>query len=306
MHNLPLRLSPAPLNATLHSIASRSPYAGTCIAPHNDTTTSLSYGVSATDVAQIYMSPTPYNDAFEEELDLRKFNFTLHRTAGMSFIPQDTRLILASMVPSTPGARIPRWRTRLRGAWLLSVDGTPVNSIASVQQAFNSLSLSRASSCILLFAHPEISHGISNRGLPLLSLDQFTQQNIDQLSDRWTPKPTVPPDLPKAPNWNIVIDGDIRNVVTKAMKLTRGKLMTQDDWNDWNESEHLQLDQYNKQFMFGDPVIAEDDSAIFHLVWTLSEIASCASCAAMTYQMKIQPCAFWMEQNRTEQNNLEN
>jgi hypothetical protein len=27
----------------------------------------------------------------------------------------------------------------------------------------------------------------------------------------------------------------------------------------------------------------------------LSEIASCASCAAMTYQMKIQPCAFWME-----------
>jgi hypothetical protein len=28
---------------------------------------------------------------------------------------------------------------------------------------------------------------------------------------------------------------------------------------------------------------------------TLSEIASCASCAAMTYQMKIQPCAFWME-----------
>jgi hypothetical protein len=27
----------------------------------------------------------------------------------------------------------------------------------------------------------------------------------------------------------------------------------------------------------------------------LSEIASCASCAAMTYQMKIQPCAFWMK-----------
>jgi hypothetical protein len=44
--------------------------------------------------------------------------------------------------------------------------------------------------------------------------------------------------------------------------------MKQDDWNDWNESEHLQLDQYDKQFMFGDPVIAEDDSAIFHLVWT--------------------------------------
>ncbi len=27
----------------------------------------------------------------------------------------------------------------------------------------------------------------------------------------------------------------------------------------------------------------------------LSEIVSCASCAAMTYQMNIQPCDFWME-----------
>jgi hypothetical protein len=42
--------------------------------------------------------------------------------------------------------------------------------------------------------------------------------------------------------------------------------MNQDDWTEWNESEHLQLDQYDKQFMFGDPIIAEDDSAIFHLV----------------------------------------
>jgi hypothetical protein len=54
----------------------------------------------------------------------------------------------------------------------------------------------------------------------------------------------------------------------KVMKLTRGKLMKQDDWTEWNKSEHLQLDQYDKQFMFGKPVIAENDSAIFHLVWT--------------------------------------
>jgi len=57
-------------------------------------------------------------------------------------------------------------------------------------------------------------------------------------------------------------------MVTKVMKLTRGKLMKQSDWSDWNESEHLQLDQYDKQFMFGDPVPVDDASAIFHLVWT--------------------------------------
>jgi hypothetical protein len=52
------------------------------------------------------------------------------------------------------------------------------------------------------------------------------------------------------------------------MKLTRGKLMKQDDWTEWNKLEHLQLDQYDMQFMFGELVIAENDSAIFHLVCT--------------------------------------
>ena len=126
-------------------------------------------------------------------------------------------------------------------------------------------------SCTLLFAHPEISHGISNRDLPLLRCDQISQLNIDQLSDRWTPKASltpVLPDLPKTLTYDIVTDGDVRNMVTKVMKLTRGKLMKQTDWSAWNESEHLQLDQYNKQYMFGDPVPVEDESAIFHLVWT--------------------------------------
>jgi hypothetical protein len=128
--------------------------------------------------------------------------------------------------------------------------------------------LRQAEKCILLFAHPEISHGLSNKGIPLLRRDQISQFNINQLNDQWTPKPTPTPVLPKAPNYNIVIDGDIRNVVTKVMKLTQGKMMKQDDWTEWNKSEHLQLDQYDKQFMFGKPVIAENDSAIFHLIWT--------------------------------------
>jgi hypothetical protein len=144
MHHLPLRLSPElhRSDAAIHSIT-RSPHLGTYIAPlANNTTTSLLYGVSAANVTQIYMSPTPYNDAFEEELDLRKFDFTRHHAVGMSFLPQDDRLILASMVLSTPGAHVPCWRTRLRGAWLLSINGTPVQQLADVHQVFHALSLS--------------------------------------------------------------------------------------------------------------------------------------------------------------------
>jgi hypothetical protein len=38
------------------------------------------------------------------------------------------------------------------------------------------------------------------------------------------------------------------------MRLTRGKLIKQPDWEDWQQSEFLQLDQYEAQGMFGPPV----------------------------------------------------
>jgi hypothetical protein len=190
---------------------------------------SLSYGISANDITQIYLLPTPYNNAIKEELDLPKFDISPHHAAGMIFLPQDDRLILASMAPSTPGARVPCWHTRLRGAWLLSVNGTPVHTLAEAHQVFHDLYLRNAASCILLFSHPRISHGLSNKGLPLLCHDQIPQLSIDQLSNCWTQTFQPPPIDPKSPTWDIVIDGNIRNVVTKVMKLTRGKLMKQDN-----------------------------------------------------------------------------
>jgi hypothetical protein len=42
-------------------------------------------------------------------------------------------------------------------------------------------------------------------------------------------------------------------------------------WNEWHQSEYLQLDQYNSQGMFGDPTAITSDDAIFHLVWTYNK-----------------------------------
>ncbi len=66
------------------------------------------YLIGALDMAMIYVSPDPYGSAFEEELILRKFDITTHRSAGLCFIEKNGRLLLASMAPSTPDARIPR------------------------------------------------------------------------------------------------------------------------------------------------------------------------------------------------------
>ncbi|KAL9178443.1 hypothetical protein ACHAXT_003773 [Thalassiosira profunda] len=64
-------------------------------------------------------------------------------------------------------------------------------------------------------------------------------------------------------------DGEVVNGIGLAYKLTRGKLLKAPDWDDWRKSEYTQLDQYDKQGMFGAPVrVAKDDGAIFNLVWT--------------------------------------
>ena len=77
---------------------------------------------------------------------------------------------------------------------------------------------------------------------------------------------TVANYLQRAPPYQVVDDGDVLNYVTWVMKLTRGKLLQQDDWTDWQASEYLQLDQYDAQGMFGLPVFESEGDAIFHLV----------------------------------------
>jgi hypothetical protein len=44
--------------------------------------------------AQVYLSPSPYHEAFEEKLDIRQWSSTNeHRTAGLSIIKNQDRLI---------------------------------------------------------------------------------------------------------------------------------------------------------------------------------------------------------------------
>ena len=40
------------------------------------------------------------------------------------------------------------------------------------------------------------------------------------------------------------------------------------DWHEWQQAKFLQLDQYEQQGMFGDPVLATPSMAQFTIVWT--------------------------------------
>ena len=79
---------------------------------------------------------------------------------------------------------------------------------------------------------------------------------------------TVVDHLRKAPPYDTVESDNVLNYITWVMRLTRGKLTLQDDLSDWQHLEYLQLDQYDKQGMFGVPVPMKEEDAVFHLVWT--------------------------------------
>jgi len=180
---------------------------------------------------------------------------------------RDGRVHLASIAPSTPAARIHSWRTRIRGVWLIKVDGVIVESIDDVVWAFEGLRTTGSQLVTLLFSHPEVRPNLSQDGLPIVSSAPFTQHTDDQLNNRWEFL-TVAAHLSTCrPSYKQVRSGDVLNVVTQVMHLTRGKLLKQPDWDEWQASDYLQLVRYDAQGMFGKPVPRMEDMSVFHSVW---------------------------------------
>ncbi len=167
---------------------------------------------------------------------------------------------------STSASRVPRWRTRLWGAALIKVGDVPVSTVQEVHTAL-AASLDKDPSCPLLFAFPKIRQEVLHDGLPIMTTGDFSQATHDQLNDQWDYF-TLSPRMKHAASYSIGESGDVLNYMTWVMHLTWGKLLKQQDWQDWQNLEFLQLDQYFAQGMFGDPRAVTSDKSIFNLVWT--------------------------------------
>ena len=226
------------------------------------------FNIGTQDMAIIYMSPDPYHDAFEQRIDLLKFDLSQHPTGGLVLYDRVGRGHLTSISPGSPAARIHNWRSRIRGAWLIKVGDTLIASSADVATAFDTLRGSASASTTILFSHPELRPNLSHDDVPIVSSALFSQNTHTQLNNRWEFL-TVAEHLRSCkPSYELVPSGDVLNVVTRVMRLTRGKLRKQPDWDEWQSSEFLQLNQYDEQGMFGQPVPIAEGMACFHSVWT--------------------------------------
>ncbi len=94
------------------------------------------FKIGTHDMAMVYMSPDPYHEAFKQTLDLCKFNFSHHPTAGLSLFEQDGQVHLGTISLSTPAAKLHTWWSRVQVAWLIKIAGVMVNSLEDVTNAF--------------------------------------------------------------------------------------------------------------------------------------------------------------------------
>jgi hypothetical protein len=136
------------------------------------------HGISTKDVDMIFLSPSPYENAFEEVVDLRLFSPEKHSCAGLHCHVKNGRLILVDIHKSTPAAKIRAWRSRLRGAWIIQVNGNPVSTIADLEHRLLECKTAGASSCTILMAHSVLRDGLVEEGIP--------QVNADMLNNRYS------------------------------------------------------------------------------------------------------------------------
>ena len=182
--------------------------------------------------------------------------------------------------------RVPKWRSELRHSYITEINGVKMQSVEDIVEIIKSVreTNSRAELTIEFSTiskqamHPQL-------GVPQLYHDQLHtiakhlwEMKTDQ---KWTKDENEAIVYDKMPNvGNIAHLNKLQKhyhnlptsvkaqVMKKRSKLTRSKLMKQEDWNDWEKSEFKQLNQYEAQGTFGDPCVYPAGENLLPVVWT--------------------------------------
>ena len=152
----------------------------------------------------------------------------------------------------TQASRLPRWRAEIRHAVLLSINHTRIHSLLDVSTALAHTRAAHESYADFTFARIE-PRTHSDPDIPQLHYDQLKHIHELLISPASLPSPLMHSDHPLA----------------VALNLTRAKLKLQADFDKWIQGEWAQLDKYELQNMFGDPIPWPADGAtVLPFVWT--------------------------------------
>ena len=145
-----------------------------------------------------------------------------HPTLGLDIHHHSdtSRIVLRSCFPSTPAARIPRWRSTLRESYIIALDDTPVTTIEDVTRHIAAARSSSAKSIVFTMVPPEHINSTSDTNIPQIHFDQMTIMAHQQHSAKHdTPPWSDPHNTPPVSDSNIfaAMDrGQIKPCLTHA------------------------------------------------------------------------------------------
>jgi hypothetical protein len=168
------------------------------------------------------------------------------------------------MALSTPGSRIPKWRSLPRNAYVLKIDGHDIQSMEDLNNAIHQARQRGLIKATCTFAIDK-SYGIHpHHGIPQLYFDQLNviarhlqeitqqeQQSNNQTTVRTLKTPSVPA---------------TDHTISRAFTIS--ELRKRDDWPEWKASRYKMLDQYLEQGMFSDPMPLPSNANSLRMLWT--------------------------------------
>jgi deoxyuridine 5'-triphosphate nucleotidohydrolase len=207
-----------------------------------------------------------------------------HATLGMVLqpTPHTGRIQLTDIEKGTPAARLPRWRSTIKRAVLLAINGTRITSVQEVADTVTALRRSGSTKLQCTFATISY-HGIHpTTGSLALYYDQLNviaqhlQVAYQQKQDQEQAVVTDNLDIPPAPNIRQVQHAHNEQEQPTEAKIpptdlgktfTLKELKQRPDWPQWRKARYKMLDSYHDQGMFSEPMPCPVNSNIHHMLW---------------------------------------
>ena len=180
----------------------------------------------------------------------------LHPTLGLQMQNDETGPRIIHCTRGTPSARIPQWKRILKNATLYAINDILVNNETNVSDLIKN---SNKNDIIISIIPPSPVDIHPDTGIPQINFDQFihlSEIHQDVINN----------------THSTFMDEEVDNgehiTVHKIAKdsYTRKQLQKRSDWKDWEQSEFLQLEQYQRQNMFGEPGPLPSDSTTYSVV----------------------------------------
>lgn len=190
-----------------------------------------------------------------------------HPTLGLQLqkCPNSGRMQLQDMAVGTPGIRIPKWRSTLRRAILLTFNNTPITDVGTLRNAVAQARSAGQLKATCEFATISMHPIHPNEGSLHLYYDQLNViaqhlqlPTVRTIQTDWHPTRSA---HDTTGNMMTVLPSE------QGKSFTWKEIKKRGDIREWQHSRYKMLDDYMNQSMFSDPMPKPKGANVHHMLW---------------------------------------